>query len=68
MLFPWVKWGILQLTAVESIKLLLNSSGEFQTELASVGDKALSRWTADGSEMPNIFLLITKRRPSAFWD
>lgn len=53
---------------MESIKLLLNSSGEFQTELANVGDKALSRWTADGCEMPNIFLLITERRPSAFWD
>jgi len=53
---------------VESIKLLLNSSGKFQPELANVGDKAMSRWTADVLRDANVFLFVTVGRQSGFWD
>lgn len=45
--------------------LLLNSSEKFQPELASIGNKAVSRWRR--SEMPNIFLLRYVGRQSGFW-
>lgn len=53
---------------MESIKLLLNSSGKLQPELANVGDKALSRWTADVLSDAKYIPFVTVGRHSGFWD